>query len=174
MTCSYETERIGEDRDRLDIPEVASSNPVPATSVSPTQVIPEGAGPVKTNGCVVLVGSVSFLVLAGRVEVGVGVKARAEPDRVAAVGPWRRRRSAHAVQDRKIDRGLSLLSAGEYVVVDVFMCGFPGAGQAMGCRSFLRRGVRHEAVRRVTVVGINQRGDLAGFGGHDLHDPRRP
>jgi len=27
----------------------------------------------------------SFLVLAGRVEVGVGVKARAEPDRVAAV-----------------------------------------------------------------------------------------
>jgi hypothetical protein len=51
------------------------------------QVIPEGAGPVKTNGCVVLVGSASFLVLAGRVEVGVGVEARAEPDRVAAVGP---------------------------------------------------------------------------------------
>lgn len=51
------------------------------------QVIPEGAGPVKTNLCVVLVGSAGFLVLAGRVEVGVGVKARAEPDRVAAVGP---------------------------------------------------------------------------------------
>jgi hypothetical protein len=29
----------------------------------------------------------SVLVLAGRVEVGVGVKARAGPDRVAAVGP---------------------------------------------------------------------------------------
>jgi hypothetical protein len=51
------------------------------------QVIPEGAGPVKTNLCVVLVRSASFLVLAERVEVGVGVKARAEPDRVAAVGP---------------------------------------------------------------------------------------
>jgi hypothetical protein len=44
-------------------------------------VIPEGEGPVKANGCVVLVRSASFLVLAGRVEVGVGVKARAEPDR---------------------------------------------------------------------------------------------
>jgi hypothetical protein len=44
-------------------------------------------GPVKTNLCVVLVRSASFLVLAGRVEVGVGVKAWAEPDRVAAVGP---------------------------------------------------------------------------------------
>ena len=52
-----------------------------------SQVIPEGEGPVKTNLCVVLVRSASFLVLAGRVEVGVGVKARAEPDRVAAVGP---------------------------------------------------------------------------------------
>ena len=51
------------------------------------RVIPEGAGPVKTNGCVVLVHFVSFLVLAGRVEVGVGVKARAKPDRVAAAGP---------------------------------------------------------------------------------------
>ena len=51
------------------------------------QVIPEGAGPVKTNFCVVLVCSASFVVLAGRVEAGVGVKARAEPDRVAAVGP---------------------------------------------------------------------------------------
>src|ERR1700736_700142 len=49
----------------------------------------------------------------------------------------------------------------------------PGAGQAKrGCRSFLRRGVRHEAVRRERSVGINQRGDLAGFGGHDLHDPQ--
>jgi hypothetical protein len=33
MTCSYETERITEDRDRLaHNPEVAGSNPVPATS----------------------------------------------------------------------------------------------------------------------------------------------
>ena len=33
MTCSYETERIAEDRDRLaHNPEVAGSNPVPATS----------------------------------------------------------------------------------------------------------------------------------------------
>src|SRR5271166_3295679 len=32
MTCSYETERIAEDRDRLaHNPEVAGSNPVPAT-----------------------------------------------------------------------------------------------------------------------------------------------
>src|ERR1700758_3627309 len=54
------------------------------------QVIPEGVGPVKTNLCVVLVGSASFLVLAGRVEVGVGVKARAQLDRVAAVGPCRK------------------------------------------------------------------------------------
>jgi len=51
------------------------------------RVIPEGAGPVKTHGCVVLAHFASFLVLAGRVEVGVGVKARAEPDRVAAAGP---------------------------------------------------------------------------------------
>src|ERR1700738_5359713 len=49
-------------------------------------VIPEGEGPVKTNGGVVLVRSTSCLVLAGRVEIGVGVKARAEPDRVAAAG----------------------------------------------------------------------------------------
>ena len=35
------------------------------------------AGPVKT-GCVVLVRSASFLVLAGRVEVGVGVKGSGE------------------------------------------------------------------------------------------------
>ena len=60
--------------------------PWPVQSIF-TQVIPEGEGPVKTNLCVVLVRSASFLVLAGRVEVGVGVKARAEPDRVAAVGP---------------------------------------------------------------------------------------
>ena len=33
LTCSYETERSGEDRDRLaHNPEVAGSNPVPATS----------------------------------------------------------------------------------------------------------------------------------------------
>ena len=33
MTWTYETERIGEDRDRLaHNPEVAGSNPVPATS----------------------------------------------------------------------------------------------------------------------------------------------
>lgn len=51
------------------------------------QVIPEGEGPVKTNLGVGLVRSASFLVLAGRVEVGVVVKARAQPDRVAAVGP---------------------------------------------------------------------------------------
>jgi hypothetical protein len=35
MTCSYETERIAEDRDRLaHNPEVAGSNPVPATKES--------------------------------------------------------------------------------------------------------------------------------------------
>lgn len=51
------------------------------------QVIPEGAGPVKTNGCVCFCLFCSFLVQVGRVEVGVGVKVRAEPDRVAAVGP---------------------------------------------------------------------------------------
>jgi hypothetical protein len=49
------------------------------------QVIPEGEGPVKTQSLVVLVHFASFLVLVERVEVGVGVKARAEPDRVAAV-----------------------------------------------------------------------------------------
>jgi hypothetical protein len=51
------------------------------------QVIPEGAGPVKTNFGRVLLRFESFLVLAGRVEGGVGVKARAQPDRVAAIGP---------------------------------------------------------------------------------------
>ena len=51
------------------------------------QVIPEGAGPVKTTAAVCFCLFWSFLVLVGRVEVGVGVKARAEPDRVAAVGP---------------------------------------------------------------------------------------
>ena len=39
MTCSYETERIGEDRERLARnPEVAGSNPVPATTVPATSV----------------------------------------------------------------------------------------------------------------------------------------
>jgi hypothetical protein len=51
------------------------------------QVIPEGAGPVKTYFGRVFVRSATFLVLVGRIEAGVGVKARAEPDRVAAVGP---------------------------------------------------------------------------------------
>jgi hypothetical protein len=51
------------------------------------QVIPEGAGPVKTYFGRVFVRSAIFLVLVGRIEAGVGVKARAEPDRVAAVGP---------------------------------------------------------------------------------------
>jgi hypothetical protein len=50
-------------------------------------VIPEGVGPVKTNGCVCFCLFWSSLVLVGRVELGVGVKARAEPDRVAALGP---------------------------------------------------------------------------------------
>jgi hypothetical protein len=50
-------------------------------------VIPEGRGPVKTNFCVVLVRSASFLVLVGRVEVGVGSRLGRKPDRVAAVGP---------------------------------------------------------------------------------------
>ena len=50
-------------------------------------VIPEGAGPVKTTAAFAFAMFWSFLVLAGRVEVGVGVKARAQPDRVAAVGP---------------------------------------------------------------------------------------
>jgi hypothetical protein len=36
------------------------------------QVIPEGAGPVKTNGCVCFCLFWSFLVLVGHVEVGVG------------------------------------------------------------------------------------------------------
>ena len=51
------------------------------------QVIPEGAGPVKTYGCGCFWLFWGFLVLAGRVAVGVGVKARAQPDRGAAVGP---------------------------------------------------------------------------------------
>ena len=51
------------------------------------QVIPEGAGPVKTNLWVVVVRFARFLVLVVRVEVRVGVKARAEPDRLAAVRP---------------------------------------------------------------------------------------
>jgi len=38
MTWTYETERIGEDGDRLaHNPEVAGSNPVPATSVPATR-----------------------------------------------------------------------------------------------------------------------------------------
>ena len=37
MTCSDETERIAEDRDRLDIPEVAGSNPVSPTTVPATK-----------------------------------------------------------------------------------------------------------------------------------------
>ena len=72
-----------------DMPQVQWQESPPRI-VSPSgapQVIPEGGGPVKTNLCVVLVRSASFLVLAGRVEAGVGVKTRAEPDRVAAVGP---------------------------------------------------------------------------------------
>ena len=50
-------------------------------------VIPEGVGPVKTTAGVCFCVCWSFLVLVGRVDVGVGVKARAEPDRVAAGGP---------------------------------------------------------------------------------------
>ena len=72
----------------LDAPTQAEhAGSIPVLGSELMQVIPEGGGPVKTNLCVVLVRSASFLVLAGRVEVGVGVKARAEPDRVAAVGP---------------------------------------------------------------------------------------
>jgi hypothetical protein len=41
-----------------------------------------------------------------------------------------------------------------------------------GCRSFLRRGVRHEAVRRDGRSGSIRGRDLAGFGGHDLHGPQ--
>ena len=51
------------------------------------QVIPEGPGPVKTTAAFAFGLFRGFLVLAGRVEVGVGVKARAQPDRVAAAGP---------------------------------------------------------------------------------------
>jgi hypothetical protein len=40
LTCSYETERSGEDRDRLaHNPEVAGSNPVPATSVMSRDIV---------------------------------------------------------------------------------------------------------------------------------------
>src|SRR6516225_567217 len=47
---------------------------------------------------------------------------------------------------------LVLLSAWvTMLVVDVFSAGFPVRGRRWGCRSFLRRGVRHEAVRRGTV-----------------------
>jgi hypothetical protein len=63
---------------------------VPLTSLKKLltpQVIPEGAGSVKTSGCVCFCLFWSFPVLVGRVEIGVGVKARAEPDRVAAAGP---------------------------------------------------------------------------------------
>jgi hypothetical protein len=65
------------------------SKNTPRNQMSPAfpQVIPEGVGPVKTDLCVGFACSASFLVMVGRVEVGVGVKARAEPDRVAAVGP---------------------------------------------------------------------------------------
>jgi hypothetical protein len=115
------------------------------------QVIPEGAGPVKTNLCVVLVRCAGFLVLVGRVEVGVGVKARAEPDRVAAAGL-----DGGAV-------GRMLFRAGRSKLVVLLSAwvtrwslassvpGFPARGRRWGCRSFLRRGVRHEAVRRETV-----------------------
>ena len=53
---------------------VFCSGSIPGSSTENPPVIPEGEGPVKTNLCVVLVRSASFLVLAGRVEVGVGVK----------------------------------------------------------------------------------------------------
>src|SRR6516225_10251769 len=53
---------------------------------------------------------------------------------------------------------LVLLSAWVTIlVVDVFSAGFPVRGRRWGCRSFLRRGVRHEAVRRATV-GRDQSG----------------
>ena len=67
----------------------------PASCSNTTQIgsshvcagFPEGAGPVKTNLCVVFGSFCGLPVLAGRVEIGVGVKARAQSYRVAAVGP---------------------------------------------------------------------------------------
>src|SRR5687768_4947003 len=69
---------------------VSGSNPVSPAHVIPTQhycgsFLKEWAGQDPRLCC--FVRSASFLVLAERVEVGVGVKARAQPDRVAAVGP---------------------------------------------------------------------------------------
>jgi hypothetical protein len=55
-------------------------NPVNAFA----QVIPVGAGPVKT---LVTTNFGAVFCSGAHVEVGVGVKARAEPDRVAAGGP---------------------------------------------------------------------------------------
>ena len=76
------------------------------------QVIPEGAGAVKTTAAFGFAMFWSFLVLAGRVEVGVGVKARAEPDRVAAVGGLDGGAVRRMVwKGRKIVKGLVLLSA---------------------------------------------------------------
>jgi hypothetical protein len=103
------------------------------------QVIPEGEGPVEANGRVVLVRFVSFLVLAGRVELGVGGKAR------AGARPRRGRRALTATAfgaccsgPGRSKKSCATFGLFWWIVV-VFGAGFPGAGQAKrGCRSFLR------------------------------------
>ena len=116
------------------------------------------------------------LRLAGRVEVGVGVKARAEPDRVSG----RRALTAtpfgaccSGLGDRKglccfrvCSGGGSLSHQGRFPGrrgrrKGCSVIPSPRAGGMMGCAGTGRSG------------SIRGR-DLAGVGGHDLHDPRRP
>jgi hypothetical protein len=122
-----------------------------------------------------LVRSASFLVLAGRVEVG---------HRGQGSGGARPRRGRRALtatpfgaccSGRGDRKGLCCFRVCSVGVVVVFRAGFPGAGQANRAagHSFATCGW-HEAVRRDGRSGSIRGSDLAGFGGHDLHDPRRP
>jgi hypothetical protein len=113
------------------------------------------------------------LSLDGRVEVSVGVKGSggARPcsgHRALTATPF----GACCSGTGRSKRLVLLSGWGSKVGRWRLQCRFPGAGRRWGCRSFLRRGVRHEAVHRDGRSGSINGSDLAGFGGQTLHDPQ--
>jgi hypothetical protein len=79
-----------------------------------------------------VVGCAGFLVLAGRVEVGVGVKARAQPDRAAAVGALTAAPFGACCSGQEGRKALWCFRCGCRGGRWRLQCRFPGAGQGDG------------------------------------------
>jgi len=64
----------------------------------------------------------------------------------------------------------------EWVGGALVKAGDPGWGAGPGGLPVIPspRQERHDGVRGALAGGVNQGGDHAKYGGHDLHDPRRP